>query len=60
MLFQKYSVLAFLFMLFLETFILDYWEKNPQTENQQILDGIIDVTLFDGVVGDITLFTYSF
>ena len=47
-------------MLFLETFILDYWEKNPQTENQQILDGIIDVTLFDGVVGDITLFTYSF
>ena len=38
-------------MLFLETFILDYWEKNPQTENQQILDGIIDVTLFVRVEG---------
>ena len=35
-------------MFGLETFVLGYWEKT-QTENQQLFDGIIDVTLFDGV-----------
>ena len=35
-------------MFCLETFILDYWEKT-WTENQQLFDRIIDVTLFDGV-----------
>ena len=34
----------------LETFLLDYWKKT-WTENQQLFDGIIDVTLFDGVEG---------
>ena len=38
-------------MFCLETFILNYWEKETRTENQQLFDGIIDVTLFDGVVG---------
>ena len=38
-------------MFCLETFILDYREKKTWTENQQLFDGIIDVTLFDGVVG---------
>ena len=38
-------------MFCLETFILDYWGKNKQTENQQLFDGKIDVTLFDGVEG---------
>ena len=38
-------------MFCLETFILDYWEKKTRTENQQLFEGIIDVTLFDGVVG---------
>ena len=33
-----------------ETFFLDYWEKT-RTENQQLLDRIIDITLFDGVEG---------
>ena len=37
-------------MFCLETFILDYWEKTP-SENQQLFDGIIDITLFDGVEG---------
>ena len=37
-------------MFCLATLILDYWEKT-QTENQQLLDGIIEVTLFDGVEG---------
>ena len=37
-------------MFCLETFILDYWEKT-WTENQQLFDGIIDITLFDGVEG---------
>ena len=37
-------------MSFLDTVILDYWERT-QTENQQLFDGIIDVTLFDGVEG---------
>ena len=32
------------------TFILDYWEKT-RTENQQLFDGMIDITLFDGVEG---------
>ena len=35
----------------LETFILDYWEKKTQTENQQLFEGIIDMTLFDIVEG---------
>ena len=35
-------------MVCLETFTLDYWEKTG-TENQQLFDGIIDVTLYDGV-----------
>ena len=35
-------------MFHLEIFILDYWEKT-WTENQQLFDRIIDVTLFDGV-----------
>ena len=39
---------SFLFTLCLETFILDYWEK-IWTENQQLFDRIIKVTLFDGV-----------
>ena len=26
-------------------------EKKTQTENQQLFDGIIDITLFDGVEG---------
>ena len=38
-------------MFFLEKFILDYWEKKTRTENQQLFDKIIDVTLFDGVEG---------
>ena len=37
-------------MLCIDTFILDYWEK-IWTENQQLFDWIIDVTLFDGVEG---------
>ena len=37
-------------MFCLETFILHYWEKT-QAENQQLFDGIIDVTLFDRVEG---------
>ena len=37
-------------MFFLETFILEYLEKTL-TENQQLFDRIIDVTLFDGVEG---------
>ena len=37
-------------MFCLETFILNYWEKT-WTENQQLFDGIIDVTLFDRVEG---------
>ena len=35
-------------MFCLETFILDHWEKTG-TENQQLFDVIIDVTLFDRV-----------
>ena len=42
--------MAFWFTFCPETFILDYWEKT-WTENQQLFDGIIDVTLFDGVEG---------
>ena len=38
-------------MFCLETFILDYWGKKTRTENQQLFDGIIDVTLFDGEEG---------
>ena len=30
--------------------LLDYWEKT-RTEDQKLFDGIIDVTLFDGVEG---------
>ena len=37
-------------MVCLETFTLDYWEKT-RTENQQLFDRIIDVTLFDRVEG---------
>ena len=37
-------------MFWIETLILDYWEKT-RTENQQLFDGIIDVTLFDWVEG---------
>ena len=37
-------------MFCVETFILDYWEKT-RTENQQLSDGIIDVTLFVRVEG---------
>ena len=43
--------MAFQFTFCLETFILDYLEKNAQTENKKIFDGIIEITLFDGVVG---------
>ena len=35
----------------LDLFILDYWEQKTQIENQQLFDGIIDVTLFDRVEG---------
>ena len=38
-------------MFCLETFILDYWEKETRTENQQLFDGIMDITIFDGVEG---------
>ena len=38
-------------MFCLETFILDYREKKTWTENQQLFDGIIDIILFDEVVG---------
>ena len=38
-------------MFCLETFILVYWEKKTRTENQQLCDRIIDVTLSDGVEG---------
>ena len=38
-------------MFCLETFLLDYWEKKTWTENQQLFDRIIDVTLFDGLEG---------
>ena len=38
-------------MFCLKTFILDYWKKKTQTENQQLFDGIMDITLFDGVEG---------
>ena len=31
--------------------ILVYWEKKTHIENKQSFDGIIDVTLFDGVEG---------
>ena len=37
-------------MFYLETFILDCWEKK-RTGNQQLFDGIIDITLFDRVEG---------
>jgi hypothetical protein len=37
-------------MFCLKTFILGYWEKT-RTENQQLFEGIIDVTLFDRVEG---------
>ena len=33
-----------------KTFVLAYWEKT-QCENQQLFDGIIDITLFDAVEG---------
>ena len=31
--------------------ILDYWEKKTQTENQHFFEGIIEVTIFDGIEG---------
>ena len=35
----------------LEIFSLDYCTEKKKTENPQLFDGIIDVTLFDGVEG---------
>ena len=37
-------------MFCLKTFILDYWEKT-HSENQQLFDGKIYITLFDRVKG---------
>ena len=37
-------------MFWIETLILDYWEKT-RTKNQQLFDGIIDITLFDVAEG---------
>ena len=49
MIFEKLFISAFQFTFGLETFLLDYWEKKSRTENQQLFDRIIDITLFDGV-----------
>ena len=39
--------------------LFDITEKKTGTENQQLFDGIIDVTLFDGVEGlNYTVFGY--
>ena len=48
--FQNQFILAIQFTFCLQTFILDYWEKT-WTKNQQLFDGIVGVTLFDGVEG---------
>ena len=45
--FKKQICFDEIYVICLETFILDYSE----TENQQLFDGIIDVTLFDEVEG---------
>ena len=40
--------------------LFDITEKKTGTENQQLFDGIIDVTLFDGVEGlNYTVFGFS-
>ena len=52
MIFQKY-VDHFGILIYILSFqdIFQVTEKKQQTENQQLFDGIIDVTLFDGVKG---------